>query len=53
MYPKYWLCAIGLYPRLKTERYSKVLEQDADNWAKEFMIKNYLPVPTNFEDKLI
>ena len=53
MYPKYWLCSIGLYPRLKTERYSKVLEKDADDWAKEFMIKNYLPVPTNFDDKLI
>jgi hypothetical protein len=53
MYPKYWLSSIGLYPRLNTDRYSKILEQDADDWAKEFMIKNYLPVPTNFEKKLI
>lgn len=53
MWPSYWLVALGVYPSHKDHPMSPVVEEDADNVAKEFMIKNRLPVPTDFSPEKI
>jgi hypothetical protein len=44
---------LGVYPRYKNSQQEESLETDADQWANEFMIKNKLPVPTNFSEESI
>ena len=49
MYPSYWLCMLCVYTGENPVHVAAV-EADADQWAKEFMIKNKLPVP--IEEKI-
>ena len=53
MVPIHWLALIGIYPKYKNSQQDKILEDDADQWANEFMIKNKLPVPTVFPSEKI
>lgn len=48
MWPTHWLANIGVYPKYKNKQKELAMEEDADQDANEFMIKNKLPVPTDF-----
>ena len=43
--PMQWLVTLGVYPSYKNSQQEQTLEDDADAWAKEFMIKNKIPPP--------
>jgi len=48
--PMCWLCNLGVYPTYKNSQQEQALEDDADQWAKEFMVKNKLPVPSDISE---
>jgi hypothetical protein len=49
MCPTHWLAQINVYHK-KNKKHIAALEADADQAANEFMIKNKLPVPTDFSE---
>ena len=53
MSPTEWLACLGVYPAYSNARHSQALEDDADQAANEFMIKNKLSVPTAFSEDLV
>lgn len=53
MWPSYWLSSLGIYPNHLDHPMTSAVEEDADQAAREFMIKNKLPIPTDFSPQKI
>lgn len=52
-YPNYWLMTIGFLPNWKDAKISETIENEADDYAKEFLVKHKIKVPEVFDRKRI